>query len=59
VLIHDDLLATGGSASAAAELILKAGGEVTAFNFLIGLNFLNGNEKLSKYCSDIVNLVNY
>jgi adenine phosphoribosyltransferase len=59
VLIHDDLLATGGSASAAAELILKAGGEVAAFNFLIGLNFLNGNEKLSKYCSDIVNLVNY
>ena len=37
VLIHDDLLATGGSASAAAELIKKCGGSVFGFNFLVAL----------------------
>ena len=38
VLIHDDLLATGGSADAAAELIKKCGGEVYGFNFLVALD---------------------
>ena len=46
VLIHDDLLATGGSASAAANLITKCGGVVAGFNFLVSLDFLNGEEKL-------------
>lgn len=59
VLIHDDLLATGGSASAAAELIQKCGGEVAGFNFLVGLNFLNGIEKLKNYSNNITNLVAY
>jgi adenine phosphoribosyltransferase len=59
VLIHDDLLATGGSASAAAELVLQCGGKVAAFNFLVGLTFLNGNEKLEKYTNNIVNLARY
>jgi adenine phosphoribosyltransferase len=59
VLIHDDLLATGGSASAAAELIQKCGGEVAGFNFLVGLNFLNGIEKLKNYSDNITNLVAY
>lgn len=59
VLIHDDLLATGGSASAAAELIQKCGGEVAGFNFLVELNFLNGNEKLKNYSNNITNLVAY
>lgn len=59
VLIHDDLLATGGSASAAAELVLKCGGKVAGFNFLVGLTFLNGNEKLEKYTNNIVNLARY
>jgi len=59
VLIHDDLLATGGSASAAAELIQKCGGEVVGFNFLVGLGFLNGEEKLVKYSKNITNLVAY
>ncbi len=59
VLIHDDLLATGGSASAAAELILKCGGEIAGFNFLVNLSFLNGNDKLSKYSNNITNLVSY
>jgi adenine phosphoribosyltransferase len=59
VLIHDDLLATGGSASAAAELILKCGGTVAGFNFLVGLNFLEGDQKLLKYSQNITNLANY
>ncbi len=59
VLIHDDLLATGGSASAAAELVLQCGGKVAGFNFLVGLTFLNGNEKLEKYTNNIVNLARY
>lgn len=59
VLIHDDLLATGGSASAAAELILKSGGKIEGFNFLVSLDFLNGEEKLKNYTDNIVNLATY
>ncbi|MBM3185319.1 MAG: adenine phosphoribosyltransferase [Bacteroidetes bacterium] len=59
VLIHDDLLATGGSANAAAELIKKCGGEIAGFNFLVGLSFLNGEEKLNKHSSNIVNLIRF
>ncbi len=59
VLIHDDLLATGGSASAAAELILKCGGEVAGFNFLVNLEFLRGSDKLKKYTGNITTLVGY
>lgn len=59
VLIHDDLLATGGSAEAAARLIEKAGGEVYGFNFLVELEFLNGRQKLESYSQNILNLVGY
>ena len=59
VLIHDDLLATGGSAEAAAVLIEKAGGEVAGFNFLVSLDFLNGQEKLNQFSDKIVNLAAY
>jgi adenine phosphoribosyltransferase len=59
VLIHDDLLATGGSAAAAAELIKKCGGEIAGFNFLVELGFLNGAEKLKNYTDNITNLVGY
>jgi adenine phosphoribosyltransferase len=59
VLIHDDLLATGGSASAAAHLIHKSGGEVAAFNFLVSLDFLNGEEKLKPFSNNITNFVAY
>jgi adenine phosphoribosyltransferase len=59
VLVHDDLLATGGSASAAAELIQKCGGEVVGFNFLVSLNFLNGEKKLQNYSKNTINLVSY
>lgn len=59
VLIHDDLLATGGSASAAAELIQQCGGKVEAFNFLVSLDFLNGRDKLKKYTNNISKLASY
>jgi adenine phosphoribosyltransferase len=49
VLIIDDLLATGGTALAAARLVEKLGGEVAGIEFLIELAFLNGREKLSRY----------
>lgn len=59
VLIHDDLLATGGSADAAAELVKKCGGNIAGFSFLVGLSFLNGEEKLTKHSSNIINLVRF
>lgn len=59
VLIHDDLLATGGSASAAAQLITEQGGEIFGFSFLIGLSFLKGREKLNKVTKNIVILADY
>lgn len=57
VLLHDDLLATGGTMEAACKLIEKLGGEVVQINFLIELSFLNGREKLSKY--DVRSLIVY
>ena len=59
VLIHDDLLATGGTAIAAAQLIKGQGAEVVGFSFLIELAFLNARPSLDKYCSNIYSLVNY
>ena len=59
VLIHDDLLATGGSAAAAAELVKSCGGSIAGFNFLVNLSFLKGDEKLNGYSKNIVNLVSY
>jgi adenine phosphoribosyltransferase len=49
VLIVDDLLATGGTAQAAARLAEKLGGEVAGIEFLIELAFLHGRDKLLKY----------
>ena len=49
VLIHDDLLATGGTAGAAAEIILKCGAEIAGFNFIMDLSFLPGRKVLQKY----------
>ncbi len=57
VLVHDDLLATGGSATAAAKLIQKAGGEVAGFSFLVTLDFLKGREKLMKISDNISTFV--
>lgn len=49
VLLIDDLLATGGTAAAAAELVKKVGGEILEISFLIELSFLKGREKLKGY----------
>lgn len=59
ILIHDDLLATGGSAAAAATLIELCGGKIAGFNFLVSLDFLNGQEKLTPFSNNIVNLVRF
>ncbi|MCM4168682.1 Adenine phosphoribosyltransferase [Arenibacter antarcticus] len=49
VLVHDDVLATGGTASAVCKLIERLGGEVVQCNFLLELQFLKGHEKLKGY----------
>lgn len=55
ILIHDDVLATGGTASAACKLVEKMGGEIVQCNFLMELSFLEGKDKLKKY--DVVSLL--
>jgi len=57
VLLHDDLLATGGTAEAVTNLIEKLGGEVVQISFLVELSFLNGKDKLAGY--DIKSLIVY
>lgn len=57
VLLHDDLLATGGTMEAACKLVEKLGGEVVQISFLIELSFLNGREKLKKY--DVRSIIQY
>ena len=57
VLIVDDLLATGGTAAAAAELVSGLGGEIVAIAFLIDLAFLRGKDKLAGY--DVFSLIEY
>ena len=49
VLLHDDLLATGGTAEASCKLIEKLGGKIVQVSFIIELTFLNGKEKLNEY----------
>ena len=57
VLIVDDVIATGGTAAAAAKLIESAGAEVAAFGFVVELTFLNGRGKLDGY--EVDTLVRY
>ena len=59
VLIHDDVLATGGTAEACAKLIEKCGGNVTQFSFIVDLTFLSGKEKLTPFTDDFVTLIEY
>lgn len=59
VLVHDDLLATGGTAMAAAELIRMQQGVVAGFSFLIELSFLQGVERLRPYNAGIIRLATY
>ncbi|TAE70612.1 MAG: adenine phosphoribosyltransferase [Bacteroidetes bacterium] len=57
VLVHDDVLATGGTAEAVSKLVEKAGGEIVQFSFLIEIPFLNGRNKLTNY--EIKSLIQY
>jgi len=59
IMIHDDLLATGGTAEAAAHLVEKQGGKVAGFSFLVILDFLKGEEKLKNFSNKIVGLISY
>jgi adenine phosphoribosyltransferase len=49
VLMHDDLLATGGTARAACDLIEQAGGEIVQLSFIIELSFLRGRDQFGDY----------
>ncbi len=59
VLVHDDLLATGGTAEASANLVLIQQAKVAGFAFVVELGFLHGRKKLEKYSQKIVSLVKY
>jgi adenine phosphoribosyltransferase len=49
ILVHDDLLATGGTAKAACDLIEKAGGKIVQLSFIIELSFLQGRNQFKDY----------
>ncbi len=57
VLIHDDVLATGGTAEAVCKLVERLGGEIVQCNFIMELEALNGREKLKGY--DIKSVLTY
>lgn len=57
VLIHDDVLATGGTAKAVCQLVERLGGEIVQCNFIIQLDFLNGKDKLANY--NITSILQY
>jgi len=57
VLIMDDLLATGGTAAAAARMVGEAGGTVAGLGFVVELTFLNGRQKLPGF--DVFSLLQY
>ncbi|MBD3748127.1 MAG: adenine phosphoribosyltransferase [Sphingobacteriales bacterium] len=59
VLIHDDLLATGGTVEASSLLIQKLKGEIAGFSFLISLDFLNGKERLKNFSEINISLASY
>jgi adenine phosphoribosyltransferase len=57
VLVHDDLLATGGTARAKIDLVEQLGAEVVGVAFVVELSFLNGRDKL--YGHDVHSLIRY
>ena len=58
ILIHDDLLATGGTAVAASDLISQAGGKVAGFSFLMELDYFAGREDLEEI-AQVDSLISY
>ncbi|WP_316772153.1 adenine phosphoribosyltransferase [Pedobacter frigiditerrae] len=59
VLIHDDLLATGGTVVAASKLVSQLQANVIAYSFLISLDFLNGKDRLNLFSPNTFSLVSY
>jgi adenine phosphoribosyltransferase len=57
VVVHDDVLATGGTVEAIAGLVEQLGGQVVGINFVIELTFLHGRDRLSQY--DLYSLITY
>ncbi len=57
VLVHDDLLATGGTAAAICDLVEQLGGEIVGLAFVIELEFLEGRKHLEKH--DVFSLIQY
>jgi adenine phosphoribosyltransferase len=57
VLVHDDLLATGGTARALCDLVQELGGEIVGCAFLVELSFLDGRERLGPY--DVYALIDF
>lgn len=49
IIVHDDLLATGGTIEAACKLVERLEGEIVGLSFLIELSFLNGRERIKQY----------
>ena len=59
VLIHDDILATGGTACAASDLIQRLEANVAGFVFIVNLEALSGEQKIEQYSNNIISLINY
>lgn len=57
ILVHDDVLASGGTARAVCNLVQKLGGEVVQCNFIMQLDFLKGKEKLKRF--PVASILNY
>ncbi|WP_435133554.1 adenine phosphoribosyltransferase [Formosa sp. A9] len=57
VLIHDDVLATGGTAEAVCKLVERLGGQIVQCNFIMELQFLNGRDKLKG--QDVASILKY
>jgi adenine phosphoribosyltransferase len=59
VLIHDDVLATGGTAEAAAKLVQQAGAEIAMFQFIVELSFLKGMERMLPFTSRVTTFARF
>ena len=59
VVVHDDLLATGGTAVAASKLVQRLGANILSFLFVVELSFLEGRNNLLTYSKDINSLIKY
>lgn len=59
VMVHDDLLATGGTAAAATELMRMRGAHVIGFTFVMELDFLHGRKRLEQYSDQIISLARF